>query len=311
MDIKQLKYFQVIAEEKHITAAAKKLNMSQPPLSQQLKLLESELGCPLFIRTSKSMELTAEGKYLLEQANYLLKNHDSILSSFMNRKNGTFGFLNIGSICSAATNYLPKSLAEFNIANEEIQTQVFEDTSTNILKMIDHEEVELGIVKEPFDHNQYEYHYINSLNKRNHFVSIGRSHWFSPLNDNVSLPDLDNAPLILHNTHRAVIIRTFEAAGMKARVAWTANNIHSMLRWADQDLGIAIMPYDSSLLFKYMAGSKDVLIKALDSPCFFSHTSLVWSKNHTLTHSAILLINFLKSKEVMISHRNQIHLSAN
>ena len=53
MDLKQLRYFTTVAEEGTISAAAKKLFMSQPPLSTQMKLLEQELGCTLFIRTRK------------------------------------------------------------------------------------------------------------------------------------------------------------------------------------------------------------------------------------------------------------------
>ena len=297
MDIKQLKYFQVIAEEKHITAAAKKLNMSQPPLSQQLKLLESELGCSLFIRTSKSMELTPEGQYLLQQANQILKNHNSIIRSFLNMKSGKSGNLGIGAICSAAAEYLPKTLPEFYRSNEDIHIQVFEDTTAGILNMLDDESIELGIVKEPFDHSQYDHYYIESLNQRNQFVSVARAHHFSTGSDRISLLDLDNAPLILHNTHRSIIIHAFESAGLKAQVAWTANNIHTMLLWAGQDLGIAVMPYDSSSLSKYMAVSKDIAIKTLDNPCFSSYTSLVWTKNHTLSPSAKLLINYIKSRE--------------
>lgn len=301
MDIKQLKYFQVIAEEKHITAAAKKLNMSQPPLSQQLKLLENELGCTLFIRTSKSMELTQEGQYLLEQANLILKNHNSIIQSFLNMKSGKSGNLRIGTICSAAANYLPKTLSEFYLSNQGIHCQVFEDTTSNILNMIDDESIELGIVKEPFDHSQYDHYYIESLNQGNQFVSVARNHYFSQDSNCVSLLELDNVPLILHSAHHAIITHALESAGLKAQIAWTANNIHTMLLWAQQDLGIAIMPYDSSALSKYLAGNNDIAIKTLDNPCYSPYNSLVWAKNHTLSPSARQLISFIKSLETFSS----------
>ena len=64
MDIKQLEYFMAIAETGHITAAAKKLNISQPPLSLQLKNLENELGAELFRRNSRNMEITQKLIYL-------------------------------------------------------------------------------------------------------------------------------------------------------------------------------------------------------------------------------------------------------
>lgn len=62
MDIKQCRYFIAIAEEKQITAAARRLHMAQPPLSQQLKLMEEELGVILFERKGRMMELTQAGR---------------------------------------------------------------------------------------------------------------------------------------------------------------------------------------------------------------------------------------------------------
>ena len=59
MNIKQLKYFLVVAEERQITSAAKKLYIAQPPLSYQLKQLEKEVGVQLFVRTAHGIELTS------------------------------------------------------------------------------------------------------------------------------------------------------------------------------------------------------------------------------------------------------------
>ena len=72
MDIRQLKYFLTIAEEEQITKAAKKLNISQPPLSQQLKLLEDELGVKLLERGSRKIQLTDAGRLLRNKAEQIL-----------------------------------------------------------------------------------------------------------------------------------------------------------------------------------------------------------------------------------------------
>ena len=68
MDLRTLTYFVVIAEELNITKAAKILNMSQPPLSNQMKGLEEELGTKLFIRGKRQLTLTEEGKYLYQKS---------------------------------------------------------------------------------------------------------------------------------------------------------------------------------------------------------------------------------------------------
>lgn len=68
MELRTLHYFTVVAQEMNITRAAEKLNMSQPPLSNQIKALEEELGVQLFLRGKRRLELTEEGSLLLRRA---------------------------------------------------------------------------------------------------------------------------------------------------------------------------------------------------------------------------------------------------
>ena len=77
MNIRQLKYFLTIAEEEQITSAAKKLNISQPPLSQQLKLLEDEFGVKLLERGSRKIHLTDAGRLLRNKAEQILELTDA------------------------------------------------------------------------------------------------------------------------------------------------------------------------------------------------------------------------------------------
>ena len=73
MDLRSLKYFVVVAQELNITRAAEKLNMSQPPLSNQIKALEEDLGVTLFIRGKRHLQLTEAGSLLLRRANQVLE----------------------------------------------------------------------------------------------------------------------------------------------------------------------------------------------------------------------------------------------
>ncbi|NRO36818.1 HTH-type transcriptional regulator TfdS [Lactobacillus helveticus] len=78
MNIKQLRYFLVVAEEKQITSAAKRLYIAQPPLSYQLKQLEIELGAQLFKRTAHGIELTDAGQILQSYASEILSLSESV-----------------------------------------------------------------------------------------------------------------------------------------------------------------------------------------------------------------------------------------
>jgi len=74
MDLLRLRYFVAVAEEGNVGRAARRLNMSQPPLSQRIRELEAELGCALFVRTPQGMGLTQPGEVLLAEARQLLAN---------------------------------------------------------------------------------------------------------------------------------------------------------------------------------------------------------------------------------------------
>ena len=73
MDLRALHYFVVVAEELNITRAAERLNMSQPPLSAQIKSLEEELGVQLFIRGKRHLTITDAGTYLYRRARQILE----------------------------------------------------------------------------------------------------------------------------------------------------------------------------------------------------------------------------------------------
>ena len=73
MDLKQLRYFVTVVESGSISAAARKLYMTQPPLSAQMQALEQELGCPLLERGARRVELTDAGRRLYERAKTLLE----------------------------------------------------------------------------------------------------------------------------------------------------------------------------------------------------------------------------------------------
>jgi len=97
MELRHLRYFVAVAEELNFTRAAKRLRISQPPLSLQIRQLEKELGTPLFRRLTRGIELTDAGKLLLEQARSILKQVEDAAVGVRGRGRGETGRVIVGA----------------------------------------------------------------------------------------------------------------------------------------------------------------------------------------------------------------------
>ena len=95
IDLRRIRYFVVLAEELHFARAAERLAISQPPLSQQIRVLEQEFELQLFVRTNRRVELTQAGTDLLPEARRLLAQAERLSSVARRAQLGEFGELRI------------------------------------------------------------------------------------------------------------------------------------------------------------------------------------------------------------------------
>ena len=289
MDIRQLRYFLTIADEGHITAAAKKLRISQPPLSHQLKLLEEELGITLFIRGKESMQLTPEGKVLYRRAQIILENFDSTVDTLDNIRNGITGLLSIGSIGSAALDFLPQSINRLLQASPGAQFHISEGSSHAILTMLSKGSVELGIIREPFNHELFHHRHLGAVPQNtpdslydysDYYVAVGLAPYFTGDDPDVALLNLQEKPLIVHRIDRQKVIAACAKLGFTPHIICTNEAFTTSISWAIQGLGIAVLPHSSeNLIDKFKLGETLVIkpVQELPTP---SAPVLIWKKEH-------------------------------
>lgn len=152
MEIRQLRLFIAVAEELHFGRAADRLHMAQPPLSQQIRLLEKELGVSLFARTTRSVELTSAGEALLAHARVVL---DAIQDAEMAAKasgSGMYGRVRIGFAGAATRHLLPQLAREVKSRYPNIELVLRGNLYANAAQeAIARGEIDLGFVRLPFN----------------------------------------------------------------------------------------------------------------------------------------------------------------
>src|SRR5438046_6133963 len=102
MDLRHLRYFVAVAEESHITRAAARLGIQQPPLSQQIRALEAELEVQLFRRKPRGVELTQAGEALLTEARTILQQVEHAVIATRRTARGEIGRIGLGFTSSAS-----------------------------------------------------------------------------------------------------------------------------------------------------------------------------------------------------------------
>lgn len=120
MELRHVERFVAVAEELHFGRAAKRLGISQPPLSQQIQALEHEIGAPLFERTKREVRLTKAGEAMLVEAYRLLDQAERVRRAARRASAGEIGRLNLGCVTSAFYQILPPILDRFRAKYPEV-----------------------------------------------------------------------------------------------------------------------------------------------------------------------------------------------
>ncbi len=146
MELRQLKYFLVLAEELHFSRAAQRLAISQPPLSVAIRQLEEELGAQLFERTSKEVRLTAAGRHLRGQAQEIMEQALRVKQDMRAIAEGMQGSLRLGFVGSAIYRGLPEALEGFRERHPRVRIDMLELNSAEQITALQQERLDLGLL---------------------------------------------------------------------------------------------------------------------------------------------------------------------
>ena len=148
MELRHLRYFVAVAEELHFTRAALRLNIAQPPLSQQIRALEQELGVQLFARTRRSVALTDAGRALLERAREMLASAQALPQELQRVARGEVGLLRIGfSSTLPLTKVLRDVVADHRRSHPDVALNLREMHSQLQFDSLLRGELDVGLVR--------------------------------------------------------------------------------------------------------------------------------------------------------------------
>lgn len=144
MDLRHLKYFIAVAEEGNIGRAARRLNISQPPLTRQIKFLEDDLGMLLFNRTPKGMELTEPGALFLEEAVNICALVENATERTLRAAQGKLGRLDVAIFGSGILDAIPKILLSFKENYPDVKVVLHQMTKSEQIAALRDRRINIG-----------------------------------------------------------------------------------------------------------------------------------------------------------------------
>ncbi|WP_050480050.1 LysR family transcriptional regulator [Herbaspirillum rhizosphaerae] len=248
IDLRLLRYFIAVAEEGHLTKAAQRIGIQQPPLSQQIRALENELGVTLFNRLPRGMELTESGHALLTDARIILSQVDSTVAGVRRIARGELGRIAVGFTESASLHpFVPTVIRAFRGVAPDVALTVEESSTTDLVALLSQNRIDVAFIRSPVgDISDIT---IETMMVEEMIVALPSGH---PLVRNkrrksVPLAALAEEIFVLNRRPSGpglydTIIAACRAAGFSPRVEQEARKNLSTLSLVAAGLGISIIP---------------------------------------------------------------------
>ena len=248
--LRHLHYFVTVAEERHFGRAAERLHMAQPPLSQQIRRLEAEVGVQLFTRTTRRVDLTPAGAAYLERARAILASVETAADEAHRVAAGVVGHLAIGCVGSATYSLLPalsRRLADelpgvdFSLRGEMLvaaQVEALRDGT-----------IDIALLRPPIADGSLT---VTPLREERLVVAVPTGHRLADRKQ-IRLADLADTDLIVHSAGGRsamydVVSRLFSDAGLTPHIRHEVGETSTLVTLVAGGLGVAIVPQPVSAL---------------------------------------------------------------
>jgi DNA-binding transcriptional LysR family regulator len=238
-----MRYFVTVAEELNFSRAAKRLNMAQPPLSQQIKSLENEIGVQLLKRNNRKVELTEPGRVFLEEARNTLFQAEKAVKVAQLAEQGQIGQLTIGFVGSATDGIFIDKIKEFRDKYPFVHLKLKEMTTTQQLDALHSHEIHVGLMR-PFEHKTSIQTEV--FTEEPFVLVLPKSHGLAS-HPKISVHEVANEPFIMPPRHLGsefydIVIGFFRSYGISIHIIQEAVQMHTIVNLVSSGLGISAVP---------------------------------------------------------------------
>jgi DNA-binding transcriptional LysR family regulator len=270
--MRKLRHFVVVAEELHFGRAARRLSITQPPLSMSIRSLEDELGVVLFERTRRNVALTHSGTIFLQEAREILDRTERAVDLAKAAHRGDVGRLTVGFLAATAYTLLPLVLRDFANRYPRVALELKELTMSQQFEAFRRGDIDVGMLRPPIADKAlsseviFEEPLVLALPAGHPLAKLAR---VAPkkLADQpfVMFPRLPG--LVFHD----LIMDYCRRAGFAPRIAQQATQTHAVMGLVSGGLGVALVPDSVRII-----GMRGVVIRPLSKGAPIVRTSVAW-----------------------------------
>ena len=249
MELRHLRYFLAVAEELHFGRAAAKLHISQPPLSQQIRRLETELQTPLFHRTTRHVELTNAGRMFLTEARAVVAQAEQAAGTVRRATRGEIGQLVVG--CALWADFLngAKIIRLFARRHPGVDVELRDLTAPEQIAALEDGTIHVGILRPPIlsdvllSERLLSESLVLAFPRRHRFASYQRVPWEALADEPYVLFSHRRAP-----AYQSVVSRACRDAGVTLRVKYEVEHPQTVLAVIAAGLGVSLVPASLQVL---------------------------------------------------------------
>ena len=243
LELRHLRYFIAVAEELHFGRAARRLGITQPPLSLQIQRLEAGLGVMLFERTNRRVQLTAAGRVLLDEARQVIVRFNNAITAAQRAANGETGSLTVAFAASVMFLALPRIIRRFRERFPDVRLEIRELPTGPQIDALHAGELDIGFLREPPEDEELltetvmKEQLLLALSKRHELASRKRLGLADVADEDFVLFPRDLAPGLY-----AHVLAVCAEAGVHPRIVQTSRELYTTVSLVEAGLGVTIVP---------------------------------------------------------------------